>query len=96
MSVIASQSSNKASRRCLNRSRPSNQGPPPTPAPTPAPVLPLREPRLPPPPPYAGEPGTCRSFLSQCTIAMELQALSLSYASALTQRNGPAVAWTQS
>ena len=48
--------------------------PPPTPAPTPAPVLPLREPRLPPPPPYAGEPGTCRSFLSQCTIAMELQA----------------------
>lgn len=34
---------------------------------------PAREPRLPPPEKYSGEPGTCRSFLSQCTLIFELQ-----------------------
>ena len=33
-----------------------------------------REPRLPPPQPYNGEPGSCRSFLSQCSLTLELQA----------------------
>ena len=33
-----------------------------------------REPKLPPPQPYNGEPGTCRSFLSQCSLIFELQA----------------------
>lgn len=33
----------------------------------------LREPRLPTPEPYAGEPGTCRSFLSQCSLVFQLQ-----------------------
>lgn len=33
----------------------------------------IREPRLPPPVPYAGDPGTCRSFLSQCSLVFELQ-----------------------
>lgn len=37
-------------------------------------TLPYQEPRLPAPQPYRGEPGTCRSFLSQCSLAMELQA----------------------
>lgn len=34
---------------------------------------PAREPRLPTPQPYDGEPGTCRSFLSQCSLTLELQ-----------------------
>lgn len=33
----------------------------------------LQEPRLPTPEPYAGEPGTCRSFLSQCSLVFQLQ-----------------------
>ena len=37
-----------------------------------------REPRLPAPPTYAGEPGTCRSFLSQCSLIFELQASTFS------------------
>ena len=36
---------------------------------------PIREPRLPTPQPYAGEPGTCRSFLTQCSLSIELQPL---------------------
>lgn len=42
-----------------------------------APTPPVREPRLPAPPPYAGEPGTCRAFLTQCTLNMELQTSAL-------------------
>ena len=34
---------------------------------------PVREPRLPAPALYAGEPGTCRSFLSQCSLVFQLQ-----------------------
>ena len=45
---------------------PPNQADAPQPA--------AREPRLPPPQPYNGEPGTCRSFLSQCSLTLELQA----------------------
>lgn len=46
---------------------------------TPSPLVPAplplpREPRLPPPQSYNGEPGTCRSFLSQCSLSLELQA----------------------
>lgn len=37
--------------------------------PTPA----SREPRLPPPERYVGDPGTCRAFLSQCSLIFELQ-----------------------
>ena len=33
----------------------------------------FREPRLPAPALYAGEPGTCRSFLSQCSLVFQLQ-----------------------
>lgn len=45
-------------------------------APVPPAPSPFREPRLSPPQPYAGEPGSCRSFLSQCSLSMELQAMS--------------------
>ena len=31
------------------------------------------EPRLPPPERYSGEPGTCRPFLTQCSLLFELQ-----------------------
>lgn len=41
---------------------------PPTPSP-------FREPRLPAPQPYDGNPDTCRSFLSQCSLSLELQSL---------------------
>ena len=34
---------------------------------------PVHEPKLPPPEKYSGEPGTCRSFLSQCSLVFELQ-----------------------
>ena len=37
-----------------------------------------------------------RFGLAQCANRYRRPHLSLSYASALTQRNGPAVAWTQS
>lgn len=37
-----------------------------------------REPRLPTPEPYAGEPGTCRSFISQCSLIFQLQPSSFS------------------
>ena len=40
-----------------------------------APPSPLREPRLPAPQPYDGAPGTCRSFLSQCSLSLERQSL---------------------
>ena len=43
---------------------------PPDPAP---PVQPSREPRLPNPETYSGEPGSCRSFLSQCSLIFQLQ-----------------------
>ncbi|KAF7641031.1 hypothetical protein LDENG_00298750 [Lucifuga dentata] len=33
----------------------------------------INEPHLPPPQPYSGDPGTCRSFLSQCSLYFELQ-----------------------
>ncbi len=33
----------------------------------------LAEPRLNPPAPYSGEPNTCRSFLSQCSLTFSLQ-----------------------
>ncbi|KAF7642549.1 hypothetical protein LDENG_00256090 [Lucifuga dentata] len=33
----------------------------------------IYEPHLPPPQPYSGDPGTCRSFLSQCSLYFELQ-----------------------
>ena len=36
------------------------------------------EPRLPPPSRYSGEPGLCRSFLSQCSLIFELQPSSFS------------------
>ena len=36
---------------------------------------PFREPRLPAPQPYDGNPNTCRSFLSQCSLSLELQSL---------------------
>ena len=52
--------------------------PPPAPGPSPnpqAPTPPVREPRLPAPQPYDGAPGTCRSFLSQCSLSLELQSL---------------------
>lgn len=49
------------------------QPPPPAPPQRDQPHLPVREPRLPPPESYAGEPGTCRSFLSQCSLVFELQ-----------------------
>ena len=52
--------------------------PPPAPVPSPdpqAPPSPLREPRLPAPQPYDGAPGTCRSFLSQCSLSLERQSL---------------------
>lgn len=46
-------------------------------APTPiaTPISP-HEPRLPAPPTYDGDPNTCRSFLSQCSLVLELQASS--------------------
>ena len=47
---------------------------PALPDPPVAPQPAAREPRLPPPQPYNGEPGTCRSFLSQCSLTLELQA----------------------
>lgn len=34
---------------------------------------PVHEPKLPPPEKYSGDPGTCRSFLSQCSLIFELQ-----------------------
>lgn len=43
------------------------------PAPVRSPPPPIREPRLPPPQSYNGEPGTCRAFLSQCSLSLELQ-----------------------
>lgn len=42
-------------------------------APPPTPPQRGREPKLPPPQSYDGEPGTCRSFLSQCSVIFELQ-----------------------
>ena len=41
--------------------------------PSPQPPAPAHEPKLPPSQKYAGEPGTCRSFLSQCSVIFELQ-----------------------
>ncbi len=52
---------------------PSQPAPPPAlPSVSPAPP-PSHEPRLPPPSHYSGEPGLCRSFLSQCSLVFELQ-----------------------
>ena len=53
--------------------------PPPPQAAVPAPpapdqlVQPSREPKLPHPGSYSGEPGSCRSFLSQCSLIFQLQ-----------------------
>ncbi|KAJ8282443.1 hypothetical protein COCON_G00049620 [Conger conger] len=41
-------------------------------APT-APPAPVREPRLPPPEKYAGEPGECQAFITQCQLIFQLQ-----------------------
>lgn len=43
---------------------------PPPPAPSPHPD---REPKIPPPERYGGEPGTCRAFLTQCEEQFKLQ-----------------------
>ena len=57
-----------AQLQALQLSRPSTAIPP-----WPQPPAPAHEPKLPPPQKYAGEPGTCRSFLSQCSVIFELQ-----------------------
>lgn len=49
---------------------------PPAPNLVPQPLSPFREPRLPAPQSYDGAPGTCRSFISQCSLSLELQPLS--------------------
>lgn len=51
---------------------PPHSDPPPN---APATPSPFREPRLPAPQPYDGNPDTCRSFLSQCSLSLELQSL---------------------
>ena len=53
---------------------PNPVSPPDDPSPPANPTAPAsREPRLPPPERYDGDPGTCRSFLSQCSLIFELQ-----------------------
>ena len=54
--------------RALSDLATSNASPQPTPA--------SRELRLPPPERYAGEYGTCRASLAQCSLAFELQPFS--------------------
>uniref|UniRef100_A0A8C6V6S5 DUF4939 domain-containing protein n=1 Tax=Neogobius melanostomus TaxID=47308 RepID=A0A8C6V6S5_9GOBI len=48
---------------------------PPAPPPAQAPVLPpsTREAYVPPPAPYSGDLGTCKSFLTQCSLIFEQQ-----------------------
>ena len=43
------------------------------PAPDQPPAEPYRKPRLPNPGTYSGEPGSCRSFLAQCSLIFQLQ-----------------------
>ena len=53
---------------------PDPVSPPVDPSPPAHPTAPAsREPRLPPPERYDDDPGTCRSFLSQCSLIFELQ-----------------------
>ena len=61
-------------------------------------LLPAHEPKLPPPEKYSGEPGTCRSFLSQCSLIFELQPTTFSsdkakVAYVITQLSGRAREW---
>lgn len=61
---------------------------------TPAP----REPHLPPPEGIVGDPGTCRAFLSQCSIIFELQPSSFpsdhsKIAYLITLMSGRALTW---
>lgn len=58
----------------LPQSQPTRPLADPAPA-APATPAPFREPRLPAPQPYDGNPDTCRSFLSQCSLTLELQSL---------------------
>ncbi|XP_063043653.1 uncharacterized protein LOC134437997 [Engraulis encrasicolus] len=59
-----------------NASQPQPTPPQASPAPpSPATPSPFREPRLPAPQPYDGNPNNCRSFLSQCSLTLELQSL---------------------
>lgn len=63
-----------------------------------SPLQPAREPRLPPPEKYAGEPGTCRSFLSQCSLIFQLQPTTFpteraKVAYVITQLSGRAREW---
>lgn len=56
------------------------------------------EPRLPPPEKYSGEPGTCRSFLTQCSLIFQLQPATFpsdqaKVAYVLTQLSGRAREW---
>lgn len=56
------------------------------------------EPRLPPPECYAGDPGTCRAFLSQCTLILKLKPSSFpsdrsKMAYLITLMSGRALAW---
>uniref|UniRef100_A0A8C6SAR9 CCHC-type domain-containing protein n=1 Tax=Neogobius melanostomus TaxID=47308 RepID=A0A8C6SAR9_9GOBI len=73
---------------------------PPAPPPAQAPVLPpsTREAYVPPPAPYSGDLGTCKSFLTQCSLIFEQQPYT--YANDRTKicyligcLRGPALSW---
>lgn len=60
------------------------------------PILPTREPRLPPPESYAGDPGSCQSFLTPCCLIFSLQPsmfpsdeAKVAYVITLLTRKGP-------
>lgn len=54
--------------------QPATQADPPTATPPPAPpVYQPREPNIPPPERYAGDLGTCRAFLTQCSLIFDQQ-----------------------
>lgn len=60
--------------RQLQATAPSSQATAPPSQPPAFPMPPSsHEPRLPPPSRYSGEPGLCRSFLSQCSLVFQLQ-----------------------
>lgn len=70
----------------------------PPPVIPPVPAVPGPEPRLSPPERYSGAPGTCRSFLTMCSLTFELQPLTYPtersrVAFMITQLTGRAREW---